>query len=168
MQQKLEEVFGPIVGLPLTRTTRNEQVQYFHFGSTHYTTSQGLVLDIGAYTLALDCAWKLLLPNGETITHEQVRLRKQEAGLPNPKFDWKVPGANMRDQRLKDLLKGGYPMEAEKVTAVEHVGFNLLFTNGAILSVEPGPAEKGEFFWQLFSNTGDNFKAEAGPAGLTS
>ncbi|WP_187263214.1 hypothetical protein [Pontibacter beigongshangensis] len=166
MQQKPEELFQPIISLPLTRTTRNGQVQYFHFGSTHYTTSQGLVLDIGAYTLALDCPWQLELPQGEAITHRQIFLQKQAAGLPDPTFDWKVPGSNMRDQRLKDLLKGGYPMVAEKAEPGENFGFKLYFTNGAMLSVTPTPADKGEFFWQIFSNLGDGFKAEAGPAGL--
>ncbi|TXK47128.1 hypothetical protein FVR03_09785 [Pontibacter qinzhouensis] len=168
MQQKLQEIFEPIVGLPLTRTTRNGKIQYFHFGSTHYTTSQGLVLDIGAYTLALDCAWHLDLPKGDAISHKHVLLPRQTAGLPDPAFDWKVPGANLRDQRLKDLLKGGYPMNADIITSGQDAGFQLDFTNGAILKVAPSAADKGEFFWQLFSNLGDDFKATAGPSGIIS
>jgi hypothetical protein len=163
MQQKLEELFQPVIGLPLTRTTRNGQVQYFHFGSTHYTTSQGLVLDIGAYTLALDCLWQLELPQAEAITHKQIFLQKQEAGLPNPKFDWKVPGSNLR---LKEQLNTATPLAAEKVKAGTDYSFRLQLSNGAALMVTPDLTTGSEFYWQLFSNLGDGFKAEVGPAGL--
>ena len=165
MKDKIEEGFGNIIGLPLTKTTRSELTQFFHFGKTHYTTPQGLVLDVGAYTLAVNCPWQLLQPLGETIKHDEVFIRKQETGLPSTKFDWKEPGANLRDQRLKELISRN-TLLAESIALQEKEGFIFHFANGAQLSVKPDSAKPTDTYWQLFSNQGDGFKLEATTAGV--
>jgi len=166
MQTPAQQALEKIAGLLLTKTTRNEQVQYFHFGNIHYTTSQGLVLDVGAYVLAVNCPWELQQANGETIKYSEVFLRKRETGLPTVKFDWKEPGANLRDQRLKELLKEGAPLVAQKTEVLNNHGFILHFANSAQLIITPDAATSQEMDWQLFSNTGDNYSFIVGANGI--
>jgi hypothetical protein len=165
MQQTLQHLFDRLAGLALTKTTRNELVQYFHFGSTHYTTPQGLILDIGEVTLAANCPWQLQQPECAPIKHNEVFMRKREAGLPSPTFDWKVPGSNLRDQRLMELVKQKPVLEVHHVEQLQSYGLTLHFTNHGALTVTPNPEKPGEEYWQLFSNTGDGLKAGAGKAG---
>ncbi|WP_162053820.1 hypothetical protein [Pontibacter pamirensis] len=165
MQQTLQQALDRMKGLPLTKATRNELVQYFHFGSTHYTTSQGLVLDIGELTLAVSCPWELQQQEGAAIKHNEVFMRKREAGLPSTKFDWKVPGANLRDQRLLELVKESKNLVVERVELLENFGLAVQFASGATLTVSPDAAKPAEEYWQLFSNTGDGLKAGAGKDG---
>lgn len=157
-----------LIGLPLTKTTRNNTVQYLHFGKAHYRTPQGLVLDVGELTLTLNCPWQLVLPNGDTIKHDEVFMRKREAGLPSPKFDWKVPGANLRDQRLQELINAGGTMSAQGVELSESNGFTLHFEYGAKLIVTPDPAKAFDIYWQIFSNTGDNYSVSVSKDGADS
>jgi hypothetical protein len=166
MQQHLQAAFEKIKGLPLTKTTRNELVQYFHFGKTSYTTSQGLILDVGAYTLAVNCPWTFELAKGETIKHSEVFMRKREPGLPSPKFDWKVPGANLRDQRLQGLVISSQALAIESVEIKDAYGVALTFVNGDRLVLAPDLGKPQKEYWQLFSNIGDNFSVGAGAAGI--
>lgn len=167
MQETLQQAFDRLKGLPLTKTTRNELVQYFHFGSTHYTTPQGLVLDIGELTLAVACPWQLQQPEGAPIKHSEVFMRKREAGLPSPKFDWKVPGSNLRDQRLLKLVKESNNLVVEHVEQLENFGITVHFASQATLTVSPDPEKPAAEYWQFFSNTGDGLKAGAGKDGYT-
>lgn len=166
MQQQLQAAFDRIKGLPLTKTTRNELVQYFHFGKTSYTTPQGLILDVGAYTLAVNCPWTFELAKGETIKHSEVFMRKREPGLPSPKFDWKVPGANLRDQRLQGVVISSQALAIERVEIKDAYGAELTFVNGSRLVLSPDLSKPQEEYWQLFSNTGDNFSIGAGASGI--
>src|SRR5690606_20229265 len=134
-------------GLPLTKATRSELTQFFHFGKAQYTTPQGLVLDVGEITLALNCPWQLVLPNGDTIKHSEVFMRKREAGLPSPKFDWKIPGGNLRDQRLQQLINAGGAMSPQTAEPADNDGFILYFEYGAKLIVTPDPAKPQETEW---------------------
>lgn len=157
MHNPIQEALDKLIGLPLTKTTRTELVQYFHFGKTHYTTPQGLVLDVGAITLALNCPWQLVLPNGDSIKHSEVFMRKREAGMPSLKFDWKVPGANLRDQRLQQLINAGGELTPQGLETTGNNGFILHFEYGARLIVTPDITKEQEVYWQIFSNTGDGF-----------
>lgn len=165
MQDSLQQAFNKIIGLPLTKTTRTEQVQYFHFGSTHYTTPQGLVLDIGEMTLAVNCPWQLQQPDAELIKHEHLFIRKREAGLPSPVWDWKVPGSSLRDQRLMELVHDNPNLVVERIELQDVYGLMLYFSDGTTLSILPDPAVAVEEYWQLFSNTEDRLRAGAGPNG---
>ncbi|WP_238395652.1 hypothetical protein [Pontibacter pudoricolor] len=158
----VQEALDKITGLPLTKTTRTELVQYFHFGKAHYRTPQGLILDVGAVTLALNCPWQLVLPNGDSIKHNEVFMRKRESGLPSPKFDWKIPGANLRDQRLQELINAGGAMTPQRFELSENNGFTLYFEYGARLIVTPDATKEQELDWQIFSNTDDNYSFVAG------
>ena len=166
MHTAAHDALQQITGLPLTKTTRNELVQYLHFGKAHYRTPQGLILDVGALTLALNCPWQLQLPNGESIKHNEVFMRKREAGLPSPKFDWKVPGANLRDQRLQEIINAGSPLTPQRFELSENNGFILYFDYGAKLVVTPDPAKEQDVYWQLFSNTGDGYSLIIGKEGV--
>jgi hypothetical protein len=166
MQQQLKAAFEKLKGLPLTKTTRNELVQYFHFGKTSYTTSQGLILDVGAYTLAVNCPWTFELANGEAIKHSDVFMRKREPGMPSLKFDWKVPGANLRDQRLQGLVISSQALAVEFVDIKDAYGIALTFVNGDRLTILPDLGKPQEEYWQLFSNTGDSFSIGAGAIGI--
>ncbi|MBC5773902.1 hypothetical protein H8S95_07490 [Pontibacter sp. KCTC 32443] len=158
----IQEALAKTINLPLTKTTRSEVVQYFHFGKTHYTTPQGLILDVGAVTLAINCPWQLLLPNGESIKHNEVFMRRREAGMPVIKFDWKVPGANLRDQRLMELINAGSPLTPQRFEPTENNGFILYFDYGVQLIVAPDTTKEQDVYWQVFSNTGDGYSFSTG------
>ena len=151
--------------MPLTKTTRNGPVQFFHFGSTRYTTPQGLILDVGELTLAVNCPWQLQLPEGDAIRHSEVYIRRRETDLPSPVWDWKVPGSSYRDQRLLELVKRVPALVVERVEQLENFGLVLYFTDHSTLTVSPDPQEPAEEYWQLFSNTGDGMKVGAGKDG---
>lgn len=165
MQPTPAQEFDRLRGLPLTKATRNGLVQFFHFGSTRYTTPQGLILDIGEITLALNCPWQLQQPEGEAIQHSEVYIRRREAGLPSPVWDWKVSGSSLRDQRLLALANRVSALVVERVEQLADYGFKVWFTDHSILTVSPDPQEPAEEYWQLFSNTGESMKIGAGREG---
>jgi hypothetical protein len=162
----LQQALDKTLGLPLTKTTRNELVQYFHFGSAHYTTPQGLVLDVGAFTLAVNCPWQLQLSDDESIKHNEVFIRKREPGLPSPSFDWKVPGSNLRDQRLHELVNQTNALVPNRSQLLDNQSFIIYFENKAQLIVSPDATREQEYYWQFFSNTGDEFTITLGPQGI--
>ncbi|WP_299755158.1 hypothetical protein [uncultured Pontibacter sp.] len=166
MQNILQQAFNRIIGLPLNNTTRTETVQYFHFGHTHYTTPQGLVLDVGEMTLAVNCPWELQMPDSGKIKHSDVYIRKRESGLPTPVWDWKKPGSSMLDQRLMELINDNPNLIVERAEEQDNLGLMLYFSDGSTLSIMPDPTAASDEFWQLFSNTGDNLRVGAGKNGL--
>lgn len=166
MQAHIKQAIESLKGHSLTKTTRNELVQFFHFGKTHYTTSQGLVLDVGALVLSVDCPWVLEQAGGDPIKHSEVFIRKREAGLPSSKFDWKIPGANLRDQRLQEWITSSLPNTVKDLIVEENKSLTIYFASDAQLSVTPELMKEQETYWQLFSNTGDNFSMTAGSAGI--
>lgn len=165
MEQTLQQAFDRLIGLPLTKTTRNEAVQYFHFGSTYYTTPQGLVLDIGEITLAVNCPWLVQLPDGQSIKHSEVYIRKREAGLPTPVWDWKKPGSSLSDQRLMQLTIDNPNLVLERIEQQQDYTLLLYFSDGTLLSVLPDPETPADEYWQIFSNTGDGLTVGAGANG---
>ena len=165
MQPTTEQAFNQLEGLPLTRTTRNEAVQFFHFGSTQYTTPQGLVLDVGEITLALDCPWQLQQADGSVIRHSDVYIRKREAGLPSPVWDWKKPGSSFRDERLMELVRQAPKLVVARAEQQPNYGFTLHFSGHSTLNVSPDPEKPAHEYWQLFSNTGDGLKLGASKDG---
>lgn len=166
MQAQVQEALEQIKRLPLTKTTRKNQTQYFHFGSTRYTTSQGLILDVGVWVLAADCSWQLQQANGDTINASELYLRKREAGLPTAKFDWKEPGANLRDQRLKEFVNKGNNLTVTQIEQGEGSSLTLNFADNSKLSITPDLTQEQEMYWQFFSNSGDNLSITATPAGI--
>lgn len=166
MQAQVQQALEKLKELSLTKTTRNEQVQYFHFGNTHYTTPQGLILDVGTLVLAVNCPWQLQHTDENMIKDSEVFMRKRETGLPSIGFDWKEPGANLRDQRLKAFVNKGVNLNVEQVDILENNGFTIHFTNSSQLTITPDTAKEQEMYWQLFSNTGDNFSITAGASGI--
>jgi hypothetical protein len=166
MKAQLQQAFEKLKGLTLTKTTRNDLVQYFHFGNTHYTTPQGLILDVGLLVLVVNCPWQLQQNDEATIKHSEVFMRKREVGLPSAKFDWKVPGANLRDQRLKELIHRNTALSVKETLLQENNGFILRFTDNSQLVVSPDPGKNQETDWQLFSNTDDKFSITAGISGI--
>ncbi|WP_276497975.1 hypothetical protein [Pontibacter litorisediminis] len=166
MQDTLQQAFNKVIGLPLNKTTRTETVVYFHFGHTHYTTPQGLVLDVGELTLAVNCPWELRLTDGGLIKQSEMYIRKREAGLPTPVWDWKKPGSSMLDQRLMELVNDNPNLVAERAEQQDGWGLMLYFSDGSTLSVLPDPAAPAAEYWQFFSNTGDGLRVGAGEHGL--
>ena len=166
MEQTLQQALDRTIGLALTKTTRNAAVQYFHFGSTYYTTPQGLVLDIGEMTLAVNCPWQVQLPDGQSIKHGEVYIRKREAGLPTPVWDWKKPGSSLSDQRLMQLTNDNPNLVVERIEQQQDYTLIFYFADGTVLSVLPDPETDTDEYWQLFSNTGDGLRVGAGANGF--
>lgn len=166
MQDILQKALERLIGLQFSKATRQEALQYFHFGHTHYTTPQGLVLDVGELTLAVNCPWQLQLPDGGVVRHSDVYIRKREAGLPNPVWDWKVPGSNLRDQRLQEFIHDNPNLSVQRAEQQQDLSLIFHLEGGATLTILPNPTQAAAEYWQLFSNTGDGLRVGAGESGL--
>ena len=153
---EIELVLQPLIGLPLTKTTRADAMQFFHFGKASITNSSGLILDVGQYTLAVQDGWKIIKAGKELAKSDELFMPKELFKADN--FDWKVPGSSFGDQRLKNLVK--HEAENLTVTRIEANEFGqltLYFLNDVLLQIYPADERiiketDGNTFWRFFSN----------------
>ncbi|WP_210489682.1 hypothetical protein [Rufibacter aurantiacus] len=158
-----------LLGLPLTKTTRLGHVQFFHFGKAHIMNATGLILDVGAWTLEVACHWQLEEAGALAIRFEEVEIPKDTQTLADPAFDPMVPGSNLRDRKLQELVRGQKePMRVWQVTASEEGELTIALEGGRLLRIRPseGVLENTGQFWRLFSNVQDNGGVAFGAEGV--
>ncbi|WP_066507087.1 hypothetical protein [Rufibacter sp. DG15C] len=157
-----------LLELPLTKTTRLGHVQYFHFGRAHVTNSSGLILDVGAWTLEVSCFWQVEEGGKITVDHQEAQIPRDTQALADPNFDPMVPGANLRDRKLQDLVRR--PIEELKVWQVQaspEGEVRIALSRGVVLHIQPKQGVLGEeLFWRLFSNVTPGQSVGVGPNGI--
>ncbi|MDX5346005.1 MAG: hypothetical protein LPJ89_09510 [Hymenobacteraceae bacterium] len=162
-----EAILEQLVGYPLTKTTRNGYTQYFHFGKAQVQNNSGLVLDVGAFTLAVQCHWHLLQQGRTLTTYNEVFLPKSAE---TAKFDWKVPGNNLRDKKLMELINTAEEkqLEVKKVKLMPGFGLEVTFANNMLLQLLPqkSASDQPDQLWSLFSNTDPAIAIEADTSGV--
>ncbi|KAA3440548.1 hypothetical protein [Rufibacter hautae] len=147
-----------LLGLPLTKTTRLGHVQFFHFGKAHIMNATGLILDVGAWTLEVACHWQLEEAGAVAIRFEEVKIPKDTQTLADPTFDPLVPGSNLRDRKLQEMVRGQKePLRVWQVTASPEGELTISLEGNRLLCINPsqGVLENTDQFWRLFSNEQD-------------
>lgn len=158
-----------LLELPLTKTTRLGQVQFFHFGRAHVTNASGLILDVGAWTLEVACHWQLETAGTLAIKFTDVEIPRDSQALADPTFDPLVPGSNLRDRKLQELVRDQpEPLRVVQVSA-SPVGDLMITMEGKhLLRIQPsqGVLENCPYFWRLFQNTAAQERVSFGANGV--
>ncbi len=155
--------------LPLTKTTRLGHVQFFHFGKAHVTNASGLILDVGAWTLEVACHWQLEEDGDVTIRFEEVEIPRDTQTLADPNFNPQVPGSNLRDRKLQELIREHRnQLRVMQVSASDEGELAVLLEGKKLLRIRPteGVLDNASCFWRLFSNTGSNQNVRFGADGV--
>ncbi|WP_181307229.1 hypothetical protein [Rufibacter sp. XAAS-G3-1] len=158
-----------LLGLPLTKTTRLGHVQFFHFGKAHVMNATGLILDVGAWTLEVACHWQLEEAGAVAIRFEEVEIPRDTQTLANPDFDPQVPGSNLRDRKLQELVRAQKEqLRVWQITASPEGELTIALEGNRMLRVSPsqGVLENSACFWRLFSNTGSKESLQFGANGV--
>jgi hypothetical protein len=158
-----------LLGLPLTKTTRLGHVQFFHFGKAHVMNATGLILDVGVWTLEIACHWQLEEADAVTIRFEEVEIPRDTQALANPDFDPQVPGSNLRDRKLQELVRGQKDfLRVWQVTASPEGELTIALEGNRVLYISPsqGVLEDSGYFWRLFRNTPPESKISFGANGI--
>ncbi|GGK82876.1 hypothetical protein ACD591_14450 [Rufibacter glacialis] len=169
MSENLFPEMQHLPGLPLTKTTRLGQVQFFHFGKAHIMNASGLVLDVGAWTLEVACHWHLEEAGAVIIRFEDVEIPKDAQALADPAFDPQVPGSNLRDRKLQELVRGQQePIRVWQITASPEGDLTITLEGNRLLHIQPsqGILEDTAIFWRLFSNPQPSEAVGFGPDGV--
>lgn len=158
-----------MLGLPLTKTTRLGHVQFFHFGKAHIMNATGLILDVGTWTLEVACHWQLEEAGAAVIRFEEVEIPKDTQTLADPDFDPLVPGSNLRDRKLQELVRGQQePLRVWQVTASTEGELTVSLEGNRVLRISPsqGVLQDTDQFWRLFSNVEGNGSVGFGAEGV--
>lgn len=169
MSEKIFQELQHLPGLPLTKATRLGHVQFFHFGKAQVTNAYGLILDVGAWTLEVACYWQLEQPGETGIQFHEVELPRDARALADPAFDPQVPGSNLRDRKLQELVRQpSEQLRVQQVTVSPDGELTIALGGNQVLLVSPakGVLEEAGHFWRLFSNTGDRQAVAFGRAGV--
>ncbi|WP_026464411.1 hypothetical protein [Adhaeribacter aquaticus] len=156
-----------LLGLPFTKATRLGQIQYFHFGKAQVTNSNGLVLDVGAWTLEVSCMWEIQKAGTVAIAYQEVELPREFQALPNPAFNPQVPGSTLRDRKLQELIQKP-ELKVLKASASAAGVLEIELEENTNLLINPGQGilESEPFYWSLFSNIKPKETVSAGVNGL--
>ncbi|MFB9863192.1 hypothetical protein EFA69_03955 [Rufibacter immobilis] len=169
MSEKIYSELQHLPGLPLTKTTRLGHVQFFHFGKAHITNASGLILDVGAWTLEVACHWQLEEAGTVAIRFEDAGIPRDTQALADPTFDPLVPGSNLRDRKLQELVRHQREhLQVQQVAATPDGDIIITFANQQVLHIRPsqGVLETTAYFWRFFSNTGTQEALSFGPNGV--
>jgi hypothetical protein len=153
---EIEQILQPLIGLPLTRTTRSDVMQFFHFGKASITNNSGLILDVGVYTLAVQNGWKIGKDGKDMAKSDELFMPKELFSADG--FDWKVPGSSFGDQRLKHFIKhNADTLTVSKIEGSETGELSIIFSENALLQIYSADERiiketDGNTFWRFFSN----------------
>jgi hypothetical protein len=159
MKKHIEEALQPLIGLPLWQSYRTcSTLQGFSFGSRHTVPKhKGGTKEIGDYALHVECAWRIVGPEGIEVAS---RDRYYPAGDPDcepPDFDWEQPGATRCDEKIKAFFEQ-YTDSSLRVLGLEadSVGSLRLELSGEFkLELFPDDSLVDEH-WRFFSD-GEHF-----------
>ena len=141
MKQAIEKALAPLVGLPLWALGRAGSLEWLQFGRPQIIPGRsGESREVGAYALHLDCAWRLLGPDGMIWASDE----SERGHLPA------VTAA---------------PVECEAVLADDTGGFQLKVKGGVRLLVRPEDTAAEEY-WRLLQPGQDAPHSVVGAAGI--
>lgn len=154
LQQQVESVMCPLVGMPLWDAGRAADLLWLAFGQRRTTQDfRGKPKEVGEYALHVECAWRFV--QGERVLAGNRDLyyprgyRNQRDEFPKG-FNWDVQGANRCDEMLAELFAGGAKQFVVQQVEVGQAGaLALLLEDGLTLQILPNDSLEGEH-WRLF------------------
>lgn len=160
MKEAIEQALFPLLGLPLWAISRAANMEGFHFGERHFTTSRfgnRAPIEVGEYALHVQCAWRIVDSERIIVASRDVYEPAGELADEPANFDWDVHGANRCDERVSALLAmhDQRPLHVTTVTADVYGGFQLFLSEGYALQVFPNDSCPGER-WRLFKPDTDD------------
>jgi hypothetical protein len=154
IQQQVESVIAPLVGMPLWDAGRAADLLWLAFGQRQTIQDfRGESREVGEYALHVQCAWrfvkdeKVLVGNRDLYYPRGYRDPKDE--IPKD-FNWDVQGANRCDEVLATLFAGGAKQFiVQRVNASTAGELTLLLEDGLALQIFPNDSLDGEH-WRFF------------------
>lgn len=109
MQAQIEQDIAVLIGLPLLDAGRSVDIEWFHFGTLRTVTDRkGQQHEVGTYALHLQCAWRLVGPEGIVVASRDRFYPTSDRPLEDAfadDFEWDQPGANRCDERMEAFLE---------------------------------------------------------------
>jgi hypothetical protein len=154
IQQQVESVIAPLVGMPLWDAGRAADLLWLAFGQRQTIQDfRGERREVGEYALHVQCAWRFIQGEKVVVGNRDLYYPR---GYRDPKdeipkgFDWDVQGANRCDEGLATLFAGGAKQfVVEQVEAGQAGEIALLLEGGLTLQILPNDSLEGEH-WRLF------------------
>ena len=154
IQQQVESVIAPLVGIPLWDAGRAADLLWLAFGQRQTIQDfRGKPREVGEYALHVQCAWRFVQGEKVVVGNRDLYYPR---GYRDPKdeipkgFDWDVQGANRCDEVLVELFAGGTKQfVVQRVEAGRAGELALLLEGGITLQVFPNDSLDGEH-WRLF------------------
>src|SRR5207244_1765048 len=100
LKEIVERILAPLVGLRLSRPSREGDLLSLQFGERREVDGQS----VGAYTLIIACAWRIAGPttilagSGDLLTPADPDAQLET-------FDWDVDGASWWDVRMSEVAR---------------------------------------------------------------
>jgi hypothetical protein len=159
IQQQVESVMAPLVGMPLWDAGRAADLLWLAFGPRRTIQDfRGESREVGEYALHVQCAWRFVQGEKVVVGNRDLYYPR---GYTDPKqeipkeFNWDVQGANRCDEVLAGLFAGGAKQFVVlRVQAGQAGELALLLESGLTLQVFPNDSLVGEH-WRLFTPGSD-------------
>ena len=154
MKEQIERVLQPLIGVPLWGAGRAADMETFQFGPRHPVTDRrGQTREVGTYALHVQCAWRIVGPNGIVVASRDRYDPSEASGLDvaDPDFEWDRSGANLCDERRARFFDEhrAEPLPVEEVRADDVGSVALILGDGYRLEVFPDDSRDGEH-WRFF------------------
>lgn len=154
IQQQIESVITPLVGIPLWDAGRAADLLWLALGQRQTIQDfRGKPREVGAYALHVQCAWRFVQDEKVVVGNRDLYYPR---GYTDPKqeiprgFNWDVQGANRCDEVLAELFAGGAKQYVVLRVEAGHAGeLALLLEGGLTLQIFPNDSLVGEH-WRLF------------------
>ena len=153
MKEQIEHTLRAIAGMPMWSIGRAADLEWFHFGAQRVvTTHKGGIKTVGDYALHVQCAWRIIGPNGIVVaSRDRYYPARGHLDEDLSQFDWDKPGVNRCDEQVSIFL-GKHtetPLVVEAVEADSVGGFQITLSRGYALQIFPDHSSDGEY-WRLF------------------
>jgi hypothetical protein len=144
MQADLQRALAPLVGLPLTATSRASNMLSLQLGDADAAA--------GGYALHVFCAWRLVR-DARVVAGSGDLFTPADPDEDLDTFDYDAPGATWWDVRLAGYLAdAGEPPRVRRAAADALGGARLELSDGATFEIFPNSAAAEHFeteFWRL-------------------
>ena len=152
MKEKIENILGRLIGLPLTSIGRACALEWFGFGDIiEVIDHRGNKKKVEEYALRIQCTWRLTGSKGIIVASQDRYCPKSGWEENENDFDWDVQGENRCDQLTEKFLEDNkeYPLIVKSVKADRFGGFVLTLENGVSLDAFPDESTNVEH-WRFF------------------
>ena len=155
MKDKIEGSVSALVGLPMWAAGRAADMAMFTFGDRRLVQNRlGEVVEVGKYSLHVQCAWRLVGANGIIVASRDYYVPAGNPDVEPPDFDYDQPGANRRDERMAAFFaecKDEVPV-VERIEADRVGSLRITMTSDITPEVFPNDSLDGEH-WRFFGRT---------------